>query len=133
MSTYNIPFSTKIISNLQLWDFSLGLKNKFETIVVNEPSVFEPLKFYCNNNNNNYKKIIKLLFTFVLHVFLYCIKHYRQVTMSRTPISQSILLYIRKKSLHTSPGLIFISALSPFLSQNYGYLKVNFLEPENLL
>ena len=26
---------------------SLGLKNEFETAVVNEPSVFEPLKFYC--------------------------------------------------------------------------------------
>ena len=27
---------------------SKGLKNEFETAVVNEPSVFEPLKFYCN-------------------------------------------------------------------------------------
>ena len=27
---------------------SWGLKNEFETAVVNEPSVFEPLKFYCN-------------------------------------------------------------------------------------
>ena len=27
--------------------FSYGLKNEFETAVVNEPSVFEPLKFYC--------------------------------------------------------------------------------------
>ena len=27
---------------------SKGPKNKFETAVVNEPSVFEPLKFYCN-------------------------------------------------------------------------------------
>ena len=27
--------------------FSKGLKNEFETVVVNEPSVFEPLKFYC--------------------------------------------------------------------------------------
>ena len=27
--------------------FSKGLKNKFETAVVNEPSLFEPLKFYC--------------------------------------------------------------------------------------
>ena len=26
---------------------SMGLKMKFETVVVNEPSVFEPLKFYC--------------------------------------------------------------------------------------
>ena len=24
-----------------------GLKNEFETAVVNESSVFEPLKFYC--------------------------------------------------------------------------------------
>ena len=24
-----------------------GLKNEFETAVVSEPSVFEPLKFYC--------------------------------------------------------------------------------------
>ena len=27
--------------------FFKGLKNKFETASVNEPSVFEPLKFYC--------------------------------------------------------------------------------------
>ena len=27
--------------------FSKGIKNEFETAVVNEPSVFEPLKFYC--------------------------------------------------------------------------------------
>ena len=30
--------------------FCKGLKNKFETAVVNEPSVFEPLKFYCTSN-----------------------------------------------------------------------------------
>ena len=28
--------------------FSNGLNNEFEVAVVNEPSVFEPLKFYCN-------------------------------------------------------------------------------------
>ena len=33
---------TKFILNLQLWDFSN------QTAVVNKPSVFEPLKFYCN-------------------------------------------------------------------------------------
>ena len=27
--------------------FSKGLKNEFETTVVNKPLVFEPLKFYC--------------------------------------------------------------------------------------
>ena len=50
-STHNIPYSqykkeksSLIIQNLQLWDFSKGLKNEFETAVVDEPSVFEPLK-----------------------------------------------------------------------------------------
>ena len=28
-------------------DFSQVLKNEVETAIVNEPSVFEPLKFYC--------------------------------------------------------------------------------------
>ena len=27
--------------------FPLELKNEFETVVVNEPPVFEPLEFYC--------------------------------------------------------------------------------------
>ena len=33
--------------------FSKGLKNEFETAVVNEPSVFEPLKFYCILQDNS--------------------------------------------------------------------------------
>ena len=32
---------------MQLWNVSKGLKNGFETAMVNEPSVFEQLKFYC--------------------------------------------------------------------------------------
>ena len=28
--------------------FSKGLKSKFETGMVNKPSVFKPLKFYCS-------------------------------------------------------------------------------------
>ena len=32
--------------------FSWGLKNEFETAVINEPSVFEPLKFYCLYQEN---------------------------------------------------------------------------------
>ena len=38
--------SPKNFPNLQLWDFSYGLKNEFETAMVNEPSVFEPPKLY---------------------------------------------------------------------------------------
>ena len=33
--------------------FSKGLKNEFETAMANEPSVFEPPKVYCNNNDDN--------------------------------------------------------------------------------
>ena len=54
MSTHNIPFSIlkrKITLNhaksTALGFFSKGLKNEFETAVVDEPSVLEPLKFYC--------------------------------------------------------------------------------------
>ena len=37
--------------------FSKGLKNEFETAVVNESSVFEPLKFYCTFDNRHSKSI----------------------------------------------------------------------------
>ena len=33
--------------------FLRGLKNEFDIAVVNEPSVFEPLKFYCMTLWNN--------------------------------------------------------------------------------
>ena len=35
------------------WHAYSSSGHKFETAMVNEPSVFEPLKFYCKNNNNN--------------------------------------------------------------------------------
>ena len=59
MSTHNIPFliyikkSASIIPNMQLLVFSKGLKDEFETTVVNEPSVFQPLDFYCNDKHIN--------------------------------------------------------------------------------
>ena len=40
-NTLNYPKSAAMIF------FVKGLKNEFETAVVDEPSVFEPLKFYC--------------------------------------------------------------------------------------
>ena len=54
MKTHNIPFQYKIENHCKLSKtcsqviFSKGLKNEFETAVVNEPSVFEPLKVYCS-------------------------------------------------------------------------------------
>ena len=41
-------FTLNYPKNMQLSDFfSKGLQNEFEAAMVNEPSVFEPLKFYC--------------------------------------------------------------------------------------
>ena len=42
--TENNPKLFQISSN---GIFSKGLKSEFEAAVVNEPSAFEPLKFYC--------------------------------------------------------------------------------------
>ena len=50
MSTHNIPFllrKTKSHYIIPILQPRKGLKKEFETAVVNEPSVFEPLKFYC--------------------------------------------------------------------------------------
>ena len=54
MSTYNIPFfqyekeeHPKLSQTCSYGIVSKGLKEEFETAVVTEPSVFEPLKFYC--------------------------------------------------------------------------------------
>ena len=43
--------------------FSNGLKNVFETAVVNEPSVFEALKVYCTSINKQVH-----LFTFIVYI-----------------------------------------------------------------
>ena len=58
MSTHNIPFFQYKKENIpklsRICNYGIcskGLKNEFETAVVNEPSVFEPLKFYCINHN----------------------------------------------------------------------------------
>ena len=54
MKTHNIPFSSEKKENHPKYPticsqvtLSKGLKNEFEIAMANEPSVFEPLKFYC--------------------------------------------------------------------------------------
>ena len=63
MSTHNIPFlniKKKIIlifsQICNYRNYSKGPKNEFKTAVVNEPSVFEPLKFYYIYMNGPKKK-----------------------------------------------------------------------------
>ena len=43
-----------IIVSAEMGFFSMGLKNEFETAVVNKPSVFEPLKFCIFHNVHDY-------------------------------------------------------------------------------
>ena len=46
--------------------FSKGLNNEFETAVVNEPSVFEPLKFYCTKFEIQNLRVV--LFSNKMHI-----------------------------------------------------------------
>ena len=49
----------KITQICSYGSFSRGLKNEFETAMVNEPSVFEPLKFYCKSALEVRKNILQ--------------------------------------------------------------------------
>ena len=51
--------------------FSAGLMNEFETTVVNGPSVFEPLKFYCSNLGLSEPKKSQ---NFLIFLYLYAFK-----------------------------------------------------------
>ena len=53
--------------------FSRGFKNEFETAVVIEPSVFEPLKFYC---------IFSL--TSLLNTLIFFVVKYESEALART-------------------------------------------------
>ena len=46
-TVFNIKKKKKITPNLQPTDFFLGTEERVRNSRVNEPSVFEPLKFYC--------------------------------------------------------------------------------------
>ena len=48
MITHNIQYHDKIRKkSLNIGRILEGLKKEFESSTVNEPSVFEPLRFYC--------------------------------------------------------------------------------------
>ena len=63
MSTQNISFQYKKENHTKLSEicsyeiFSKGLKNEFETALVNEPLVFEPTNFYCTYSTAKISKI----------------------------------------------------------------------------
>ena len=53
ISQYKNENHPKLSQICNHWIYFKGPKNEFETVVVNEPSVFEPLKFYCKSVNRN--------------------------------------------------------------------------------
>ena len=61
--------------------FSKGLKIEFETAVVNEPSVFEPLKFYCTTKKRTKINLAKVVIIRAGPYLLHCnvIQTYKQV------------------------------------------------------
>ena len=56
--------------------FTMGIKNVFEIAVVNEPSVFEPLKFYCIYIYTGPKKLNPVLIIYIGALFI-CYKSNR--------------------------------------------------------
>ena len=71
MSLHKIPFSvypkkesyTKLSQICSYGNSSYGLKHEFETAMVNEPSVIEPLKLYCIFHWNFSRIVHKAKFT----------------------------------------------------------------------
>ena len=49
ISQYEKENHPTLFQNCSYGILSKGLKDEFETAVANEPSVFEPLKFYCTS------------------------------------------------------------------------------------
>ena len=77
MSAHNIPFSdikqenhSKLSQICSSLSFSKGLKNEFEATAVNEPSVFEPLKFYriFYHYNRYHIAIMELILLHQMHI-----------------------------------------------------------------
>ena len=60
---------------------SKGLKNEFETAVVNEPSVFEPLKFYYIYKS--YCERCSLIVSLMAHIPRGCKVHVKTSVISR--------------------------------------------------
>ena len=77
MRTPNIPFINMKKKNTLNYPksaamgfFFEGLKNVIERAVVKEPSVFEPLKFYCNKFLNCTEEIRDTVYH---HMTVYCV------------------------------------------------------------
>ena len=81
--------------------FSKGLKNEFETAVVNEPSVFEPLKVYCNSVKVQKRcgRMLLFMFCFITmsstkDVINFVLPMYVRASVARSFVCRLILLAV---------------------------------------
>ena len=76
---------TKLVQFCSQGIFSKGLKHEFETAVVNEPSVFEPLKFYCMSSSPKYTSANSSNYRFLNLLSVAQNKDTRSITIFSTP------------------------------------------------
>ena len=63
----------------------MGLKNEFEIVVVNEPSVVEPLKIYCisfiymyQGMFSEFSVVVAMRYLFALMIFYYKVALFKE-------------------------------------------------------
>ena len=77
--------------------FSKGLKSEFETAVVSEPSVNEPLKFSCINNLRKKNTSPRLLYGKIFgKQFIACLLFMIQILMSEANCLYAFLIGLKK-------------------------------------
>ena len=142
MSTHNIHFQYKMrqfLKNIPKYlvfltytkDF-LGTQNEFESATVNEPSVFESLKFYCTFG---YLLPSSRKHTYIIIIIIYIAKLGFTGVYIIFPISaqKHSLWYSleppRRGGSNEYPQSMFwaeIGKISDFLSENFHFLVVKF-------
>ena len=95
------------------WIFSKGLKNEFETAVVNEPSVFEPLKFYCISM---FSAVLQIKTHVVIPCFLWFQRIYFDFLQHVSHITTCKFLGLERKHIAYLVVLLFFFGLNVFIS-----------------
>ena len=110
---------------LQLWNYLCkGLKNGIEKAVVNEPPVFEPLKFYCTYIH--YPQAFKI--SFIHFYFTECLMCYQCADSSSDEDKNQCQTYIRTmrkyKRLFLENGNLGVYQISTSSAPNIRCLHV---------
>ena len=102
--------------------FCLGLKYEFEIAMVNEPSVFEPLKFYCTYvSSKTGLRLLLIIFVFLFSFLSGCkyIFTYGSEKLSLSTANKHLKYEINNNSKMVS----MFSALSIIISKKQSCVK----------